>query len=363
MEQPPTKGFKEGWGEGWAERPYDLDSNQWDRLFHNSAFNPQNVKRAFAKEYGASAAAGHLAAAFLKDVTTDGTRVAWWALNHPLAITSMFSEGASRAAGLAPDMPKLQREYMAAHSDRAGTREQLLDFNARKMGWHQEGRAGIPAVLAQKAIPALAATAIVQASGNHDFLNLAEGGRAPGFRAVLNEGDPTQTSNVPGELAARYVLGRRGSLLPWDQFTQERPEISEADYLAYKRHQHSRGLLGVAKATPRNLEGEPEFEMMGFRTPMSAATTGGGAMVGGIAGARLADALREEMGVVNPQTKSIRRGPMRLAGAVLGSGLGMIGGNLGGKAVNATIIQPIVAPERQQAQRLWEEQQRQAGNL
>jgi hypothetical protein len=204
---------------------------------------------------------------------------------------------------------------------------------------------------------------MIQASGNHDMLNLAQGGRRAGFQAVIpQEGDYTQTASVPGELVSRYIFGRTGRLLPWEQFTAERPEISPDDYQAYRAHQFDGGLfdIGLIKGTGRNLEGEPEFTMMGFRAPLSAIGTSLGAMGGGIAGAQIAAKQLTE----NPDLLPVisrKQGPMRVAGAAAGALLGAIAGNLGTRATNALVIQPAINPERVQAQRAWEQQQNALG--
>ena len=49
-----------------------------------------------------------------------------------------------------------------------------------------------------------------------------------------SEDDPSKTSNVLGEVAAKYILGRTGNLLPWDEFKQVRPDVSKGEYMRYK---------------------------------------------------------------------------------------------------------------------------------
>jgi hypothetical protein len=348
-------GFWRGWQEGWLHHPYESGVSQWQRIAHNSVFNPRNWRSNPDLDYNAAARIGHILGALGKDFTTDGSRVVYWALNHPLAVTSVFAEMAAEAAKLSDDV--LRAEYRAKGQKEPG-RAQIEEEWAKRMGFfHPENPTGrMPAVLAKQAIPILASTAVVATSGNHDILNLAQGARAPGFKPVFpNYDDPTQTENVPLELAARYIAGRRGRLLPWEEFTQERPEVSPSDYEAYRDLERSRGALGgLAKGTMRNLEGEPEVQLMGFRTPLSSVGTAAGTMLGGIAGSHIGNRrllLKEPEGV------------RRVAGALLGGLAGAGAGNVGTRLTNAAVIQPIVAPERQQQQRAWEEQQRAAGNL
>ena len=60
-------------------------------------------------------------------------------------------------------------------------------------------------------------------------------GGQEGYKAVLeSEEDASKTSNVLGEVAAKYILGRTGNLLPWDEFKQVRPDVSKDEYMKYK---------------------------------------------------------------------------------------------------------------------------------
>ena len=51
-------------------------------------------------------------------------------------------------------------------------------------------------------------------------------GRPAGYKAVLpSESDPRRTDSPIGELVSRYFLGRTGRLLPYDEFSKERPDV------------------------------------------------------------------------------------------------------------------------------------------
>jgi hypothetical protein len=189
-----------------------------------------------------------------------------------------------------------------------------------------------------------------------------------GYQAVLpQEGDKTKTTNVPLELLLRYVVGRSGRLLPWEQFTEERPEVSPQDYANARRQQFDKGIgnIGLFKATSRNLEGEPEYTMMGFRVPLSSAATAGGAMIGGIGGARLLDAVVEQhlrsrygqdLDAQLPERGDLslmRRGNRRLLGGAVGALGGALAGNVTAKQVNDRVIQPRLNPEMVAAEKAW----------
>ena len=58
-------------------------------------------------------------------------------------------------------------------------------------------------------------------------------GGQEGYKAVFeSEEDPTKTSNVLGEIAAKYILGRTGNLLNWDDFKKVRPDVSKDEYMS-----------------------------------------------------------------------------------------------------------------------------------
>ena len=67
--------------------------------------------------------------------------------------------------------------------------------------------------------------------------------RPEGYAAVVpTEDDPRQTENMIAEVASRYILGREGKLLPYDEFSKERPDVSPGDYQAYKAYKFDKKL-------------------------------------------------------------------------------------------------------------------------
>jgi len=287
-------------------------------------------------------------------VLTDGTRVPYWALNHPLAITGLAGEAASVHAGLAPDYAELRDELKAAGEEAS---KSAIDAEfARRNGFHHDGEGhGVPLTLARYAIPALATAAMTQFSGNTNCLNIRGGGRTPGFQAVLPvEGDPTSSANPLLELGARYVFGRTGRVLPWEQFHAERPDVSFDDYERYTAYQFDKGPLdlGLVKGTTRNLDGEMEGALMGFRVPLSAATATAGAIAGGVIGASQADAIINEQ--MREKVEGLRPvGHRRLAGAAIGAAIGAIGGKITGRLANDLVIQPVLNPNALAAAEAW----------
>lgn len=117
-------------------------------------------------------------------------------------------------------------------------------------------------------------------SGNYNPLNPTEGGRPSGFQAISpDEEDPRKSTNPVYDLAVeRGFFGRKGRLLPWEQFTEERPDVSYDEYAKYKDYLSNKDdnairnlTLGMAKGTMDGING-PEVQLMGYSvTPLGAA--------------------------------------------------------------------------------------------
>jgi hypothetical protein len=107
------------------------------------------------------------------------------------------------------------------------------------------------------AVPAVIATSM--AVGN--------AGRQPGYKAVIpSEADPTVSADPLGEGLSRFFLGRSGSLLPYEEFVQERPDVSRGEYEAYKSY-----LFGNAMPIKATLDGinGPEVTFLGKSLPVA----------------------------------------------------------------------------------------------
>ena len=64
-----------------------------------------------------------------------------------------------------------------------------------------------------------------------------------GYEAVVpDENDPSKTSNAVLEVASKYVLGRTGNLLDWDEFKKVRPDVSKGEYNAYKAFKYDKAI-------------------------------------------------------------------------------------------------------------------------
>jgi hypothetical protein len=141
-------------------------------------------------------------------------------------------------------------------------------------------------------LPALYATGAVMGigSGNYNPLNFEGGGAASGWSAVSADPDDPTVSTAPvyDMIVERGAFGRKGKILGWEQFRQERPDISFEDYSKYKDYLYNKddnllrkATFGLAKATPDGING-PELSVMGYSvTPLGAA-----AALGALAGTK-----------------------------------------------------------------------------
>lgn len=156
--------------------------------------------------------AGRLAGSFMND----SMRSWYWRFNHPLGIANSLGREIPRKAGLVNHKGKV-----------------------------------LPGAAVAAAFGVT--TALDLASGNTDITNLDEGGRPKGYSALFaSPEDPTKSTNLAVEVPVGYLTGRKGKLLPWETFSQERPDVTPEEYQEYKTYQgfNTPGLLGLERADP-----------------------------------------------------------------------------------------------------------------
>lgn len=109
--------------------------------------------------------------------------------------------------------------------------------------------------------------------------------------------------------------------MKYETAKEDIPSLTPERYGNYMRNYYQdKGFLGIVKGTSENLEGVPEARMLGYPITIPSVTTAVGGIVGASAAIRSAPLVKN----------AFKRG---LAGAVLGSGAGVIAGNL----ANATL--------------------------
>ncbi len=239
------------------------------------------------------------------DIVQDRTRGLWWLLNAPQAVTSVSQE--SLLNHFAPSLyksdlitsdkesrsrdPSSGNRFHVDATDKKYLVEQgyasiSQDGDLRwKEGYGERTAAdGKRYVTKQRYRPGhvdslLIPTGIAVNAGI-GLLNPLGGNE--GYEAVLPRyDDPTKTSNVIGEVAAKYILGRTGNLLNWSDFKEARPDVSKDEYMRYKAFKWDKGMdlnpfddgnitlpTGVLKATTEGIHG-PEVQFLGRSLPLA----------------------------------------------------------------------------------------------
>lgn len=149
-------------------------------------------------------------------------------------------------------------------------------------------------------------------------------GGAEGYKAAVpSEEDPSKSENVLQEIALKYIMGRTGNLLPYEEFVQVRPDVSREEYNRYQAFKYDKNTDlnpfdgditlpgGALKTTDEGIHG-PELQFLGRSLPV---TTGiipfAASVAGGAAGVAT--------------SRPIKGG---FLGGLAGLAAGQIGGNL-----------------------------------
>jgi len=295
---------------------------------------------------------GQIGGSLAADVTQDRSRSIYWLLNALQATGEVINESAlARAVPslyktspvINPNVKKLvdgkkvdkplqlgneaDMEYMVKNKMIVDQDGKYVPGRGYKFKPGEEGGTELhqrnysQGMLASLAIP----TGIAINSG---LGLLTPFGGAEGYKAALPTAeDPTKTENVLGEVALKYVMGRTGNLLPYDEFVKVRPDVSRDEYNAYQAFKFNKNEdyditdgdltigAGALKLASDGIHG-PEVQFLGRSLPV---TTGVvpylSALAGGVAGARAgARSQRAAMG--------------GLGGGTAGLVVGQVAGNI-----------------------------------
>jgi hypothetical protein len=143
--------------------------------------------------------------------------------------------------------------------------------------------------MAKVVVPFAAVTGLELGSQIYNPFNLGEGGRVAGYQAINpDENDPRiSTSPLSELLIDRGLLGKRGKLLPWEQFRQERTDIPYEQYQKYQDYLRNKddnflrdATGGLIKGTMDGING-PELSVMGYSVTPSGALAAGAALLAG----------------------------------------------------------------------------------
>jgi hypothetical protein len=240
---------------------------------------------------------GAYGARVLGDIASEESRGKFWQINHPIAIADKLI-----AAGLDPE-GKLPRYTSSA-------------------------------ILTAIMQPAIAAT------GAYDPTNIAELGRPKGYKQNEPTSEDFRKSRDPAtELFERFIQGRQGRPLKEETAREEIPGLTHQRYANYMQFLYNDpAFLGIAKATPENLQGVPEARVFGYPISIPSVT----AVAGGSLGAKLGLAsvpygetvvqpnilLNEKDVVSRAGSKPGARGVRGAVGGLAGSFVGVMAGNL-----------------------------------
>ena len=340
------------------------ESTKWDSLMgtHPAAFRLQELtgnlrpeKRQALEELdmqlkGSRARkSGQLLGSVANDLTQDTTRSVYWLLNALQATGEVINEQA--LSRVVPELYKKSRVQSAEIpftitpegksprylniSDKDAIKE-MVDTNKAKYiddklkasrGYSFDDSGNLqkrnysPGMVQSLAIP----TGIAINTG---LGLMSPFGGAEGYKAALpSEDDPTKSANVLGEVGLKYLMGRTGQLLPYEEFKKVRPDVSRDEYKRYQAFKYDKredynpmdGDLtigaGALKFTDEGIHG-PEVQFLGRGLPV---TTGivpyTAALAGGLAGAKYG--ARSKQAAIGG-----------LLGGLGGLAVGQVGGNI-----------------------------------
>ena len=278
--------------------------------------------------------AGQLLGALAADATQDKTRSFYWLLNALQATGAVITESAYGAAnprlfGVTKVIGKNGLPLRRGSGDQEALKLGMIDDNkktTRGVRLKDADDDGAPYYVKQNFAPGDVNSLLIPTgiAVNTGLGLMTPFGGAEGYEAAVPDpDDKNKTSNVVAEVGAKYILGRTGNLLPYEEFKKVRPDVSRGEYNAYKAFKYDKkGDLditdgditlptGVIKYTNEGIHG-PELQFLGRGLPV---TTGLVPFATALAGTT--------MGVRT--NRPIRGG---LLGGLAGLAVGQVGGNL-----------------------------------
>tara|TARA_R110002050_G_scaffold109086_2_gene220124 strand:+ start:2546 stop:3739 length:1194 start_codon:yes stop_codon:yes gene_type:complete len=227
---------------------------------------------------------GQLAGAAGADLIQDKSRSIWWLLNAAQATGNVINDyGLKRANPSLYGSTDLNTPFnisdlkakgltRTTESGRLVPAEGIYGASGRAK--ERNYRSGMVAALG-----APVGFAINQGMGLMTPFGGYEGYEA----AVPNAADPSKTDNAVLEVASKYILGRTGNLLDWDEFKKVRPDVSKGEYNAYKAFKYDKAIDmnpfddgnislpgGVLRGTTDGIHGA-EIQFLGRSLPVNTA--------------------------------------------------------------------------------------------
>ena len=294
-----------------------------------------------AKDKSGAYQAGQMGGTVAADLTQDATRRFYWLLNAAQATGEVINEGVLAMANNASKIaPSLYGRKDVINPNTGGAlspknKALALEMGVARMqdgklvpkrGYSVTGQ-GDDAKFVERNFKAGDLQALAIPSGiaiNTGLGLLSPFGGAEGYKAAVpSDEDPTKTENVLSEVALKYFMGRTGNLLPYEEFSKVRPDVSRDEYNRYQAFKYDKNTDlnpmdgditlpgGIIKTTDEGIHG-PELQFLGRSLPV---TTGIIPFASAVAG-----------GASGVMTKRpVKQGLIR---GLAGLAAGQIGGNL-----------------------------------
>ena len=313
------------------------------------------------------------------DIRNDSTRGVWWLLNAPQAVVDVGAEAFLHKMNpdlhtsvyardenddkIVVDNENFEQAFRAGLVNEQGVKQKNVGYSKPEEYTDDRGNTRTRRYYTRPAIEpgfgnSVRMPAALAINAGMGLMHYAGG--MEGYTAALpSEADPTKTSNMLGEIAMKYIVGRTGNLLPYDEFRKVRPDVSQGEYNAYKAFKYDKSLDfnpfddgsvnlapgGILKATADGIHGA-EVQFLGRSmpvnetlVPVASAVLGAGMGVYGGADAR--ENNKKFMGIVEPvradegltgeaERRQLRNRTMRRSalGGFGGYAAGAIAGNL-----------------------------------
>ena len=247
--------------------------------------------------------AGQLLGTVANDLVNDTSRGIYWLLNAMQATTNVIGE---QTLGRANPALYGRHNIMGPDGTVPATLKKNSDYLKAKGILSPDGtpRSGVQiesdgTVTDRNFKPGHVASLLVPAgiAVNSGLGLMTPFGGAEGYYAVNpSEDDPTKTSNVIDEVAQKYIMGKTGNLLPYDEFVKVRPDVSPSEYGQYKGYKYDNDLDfnvmddgdvvllpgGALKASVDGIHG-PEVSILGRALPLTTGIIPFASAVGGAA--------------------------------------------------------------------------------
>jgi hypothetical protein len=240
-------------------------------------------------EKGLKARSGQLLGTLAADLTQDNTRSFWWLMNAAQAVGNVAAEKALANANPALYGQTVQKApngkpLTIKKNERLAQEMGLLD----KQGKPTKGvKINPDGEISKRNFEPGDKALLMVPTGiaiNAGLGLLSPFGGAEGYEAAAPDSeDKTKTRNVVEEVALKYFMGRTGNLLPYEEFSKVRPDVSREEYNKYQAFKYGKDtdlnpfddgqvtLPGrIAKATTDGIHG-PEVQFLGRSLPLTTA--------------------------------------------------------------------------------------------